>query len=265
MDLKLGLKEFAHDLSMSYISSFSEEGFKGELIFAKQIVTFFYKNRKFLAFLSKMHREDLVDCFRTHKPKYLRMFDVAGTEQDVIEVFKSNIDEIFLVLKNAKIDAESKYAEVDMIGERIYQIVHNAQLLFAEQSHNTQAKDTLQAQSIVLSFINLDIDDQQNLLKKMMLVKEVWCIENKKEAGLEAIKYQFHKDHQQRLLLQGETNIDVAFEQIIQLLTQKTSVLKYLTDEQLIHLYDRLKNYEWNYAPIVQLLHKLHEESQFIV
>lgn len=263
IDVKLKLKEWAHNLSMSHISSFLEEGPKGELLFAQQIVTFLCQNKKLLPFLSKMHREDLIDCLRTHKVKYLRMFDVDGAEHTIVEKFKSNIDEIFLVLKQTQLDVEFEFTELDTFGERIYQIVHNAQLLFAEQSHNQQAKDTLQAQAIVLSFINLDIDDQQNLIKKMLLVKEVWCIESKKEAGLETIKYQFHKDPQKHLQMQEEKNIDIAFEQIIQLLTKKTSVLESLTDEQLIHLYDRLKNYEWNCEFIVQLMHKVHAESQF--
>ncbi|MDP5082696.1 MAG: hypothetical protein NWP61_00455 [Rickettsiaceae bacterium] len=263
IDIKLELKELAHNLSMSHINSFLENGVKGELIFAQQIVTLLYQNKKFLAFLSKMHREDLIDCLRTHKVKYLRMFDADGTKQTIVEKFKANIDEIFLFLKQTKFDTGCEYKDLDMLGKHVYQIIHNVQLLFAEQSHNQQAKYILQAQSVILSFINLDIDDQQNLLKKMLLIKEVWCIENRKEAGIETIKHQFHKDPQKDLQLQEEKNIDVAFERIIELLTQKTSVLKHLTDEQLIHLYDRLKNYEWNCAFIVQLMHKMHEESQF--
>tara|TARA_B110000503_G_scaffold143697_1_gene247199 strand:- start:4269 stop:5999 length:1731 start_codon:yes stop_codon:yes gene_type:complete len=263
IDLNLRLREFAHDLNMSYIDSLSEDEFKGKIIFAQQIVAFLYKNRKYLTFLSKMHREDLADCLRTHDIKYLKMFDASGIKQDSIEIFKSNIKEIILVLKNIEIDTKLEYAELDVIGKKVYQIIYNTQLLFAEQSHNQQAKNALQAQSIILSFVNLDIDDQQSLLKKMLLVKEVWCIENKKEAGLETIKYQFHKNPQKYLQLQDEKNIDVVFEQIIELLTHKISVLKHLTDEQLIHLYDRLKNYEWNCSFIVQLLDRVHRESQF--
>lgn len=51
-----------------------------------------------------MHREDLIDCLRTHKVKYLRMFDVDGAEHTIVEKFKSNIDEIFLVLKQTQLD-----------------------------------------------------------------------------------------------------------------------------------------------------------------
>lgn len=259
----LELKEFAHMLNMGYIATFLQEDNRREVTFAKHIVSSLYHSSKLLAFLSKMHRKDLEDCLKTHKVKYLRLLDSQGETQDEVAIFKENLQKIFDTLKNSNIENELENSEIDLISERLYRIVRSAQLLFAEQSHNQQIKDSLQANALAFSLDSLDYDAQNNLLEKLLLVKEIWCIENAVEANLEGVKYQFQHNPQLKLKLKGDEDVDIIFNRIIENLTSDSPVLEQLSDGQLIHLYDRIKNYEWNCPSIPLLLSNIHDESQF--
>ena len=259
----LELKEFAHALNMGYITSFLQEKSLREVTFAKHIVASLYNSRKLLAFLSKMHSKDLEDCLKTHKIKYIRSLENQDNAQEEIATFEENLQKIFQALNALEVEEGIENSEIDLISERFYKIVKYAQLLFAEQSYNQQIKDNLQANALVLSLDKLDYDAQKKLLEKLLLVKEIWCIDNAIEANIEGIKYQFQYNPQQKLELKGGEDIDTIFNRAITLLTSDSLVLEQLSDEQLIHLYDRIKNYEWNCPTIPSLLLNLHDESQF--
>lgn len=257
------LKEFAYALDVSYVNSFAHSKDTREASFAFDIAISLQKHKELLNFVSKMHRKDLDDCLRTHGDKYLRIFDNTNRSKDDIAQFKSAITEIMDTLHSPKSSTDIDSSDLDLLGERIYNVVKNAQLLFAEQAHNQKAKDAVQANSIVLSIDHLNYEDQTSLMARIVLIKEIWDIENSEDANKDGVKYKFHKNPKLQLKLKGDETIDQVFASIIRLMVEKVSVLDKLTDEQLIHLYDRIKNAEWSDPSIPLLLLKIHDESQF--
>ena len=229
-DIILELKDFARSLNMSYINSFSIENKSGrEATFANNIVQTLHHKKHLLAHLSKMHRKDLEDCLRTHGNKYVRGFENAKKSQNEIKDFHDKIIDILDFVAKSKIDSSLTNQELNLIGERLYKILKNAQLLFAEQSHNTQAKDAMQALAIALDCYTLEYDEQNVLYEKLLQIKELWEINNAEAASAQSIKYKFHYDPMSRIKLQEIDDKDSAFEKIAVLLTGKLSTLETLS------------------------------------
>ncbi len=263
-DIILELKDFAHSLNMSYINSFAqEEENKRETQFANNIVQSLHHNKHLFSFLSKLYRKDVADCLRTHGDKYIRGFESVKKSESEIADFRSKIVDILDSLNEEPKEQDLENQELNLIGERLYKILKNAQLLFAEQSHNTQAKDSMQALSIAFDCHTLDFDEQNALSDKLLQIKELWEINSSEAADAQSIKYKFHYDPMSRIKLQEIDDKNSAFEKIVVLLTGKSSTLDAISDEQLIHLYDRLKNLEWTAPSIPLLLNRIHDEAQF--
>lgn len=263
-DIILELKDFARSFNMSYINSFAIDNQSGrEAAFASNIVGTLNHKKHLLIYLSKMHRKDLEDCLRTHGDKYVRGFESTKKSPDEIKDFHDKITDILDFVAKSEPDSSLTNQELDLIGERLYKILKNAQLLFAEQSHNTQAKDSMQALAIALDCYTLEYDEQNALYEKLLQVKELWEITNTEAASAQSVKYKFHYDPMSRIKLQEIDDKDGAFEKIVVLLTGKMSTLDTLSDEQIIHLYDRLKNLEWTSPSIPLLLNRIHDEAQF--
>ena len=260
----LELKDFAHSLNMSYIDSFAQEpGTVHKSLFAKNIVESLHKNKHLLSLLSKLHKQDLDDCLRTHGDKYIRSFTEAKKPESEVADFQEKIVGIIDSLKNEPQDNSLENQELNLIGERLYKILKNAQVLFAEQSHNTQAKDSLQAIAISYSCYTLNYDEQNILSDKLLQIKELWTIDAIESADVQGAQYKFHQDPLSRIKLQETDDNNSAFEKITILLTGTFSTLNTISDEQLIRLYDRNKNLEWSYPGIVLLLNRIHNEAQF--
>lgn len=257
------LKEFAYALDVSYVNSFAYSKETKNSSFAFDIALSLQKHKNLLNFVSKLHRKDLDDCLRTHTDKYLRAFENTNRSKDDITKFRAAITEIMDALHTPKSNIGIETSDLDLLGERVYTVVKNAQLLFAEQAHNQKAKDAIQANSIVLSIDHLNYEDQTALMERIVLIKEIWDIENAEDANKDGVKYKFHKNPKLQLKLKGNETIDQVFASIIHLMAERVSVLDKLTDEQLIHLYDRIKNAEWSDPSIPLLLLKIHDESQF--
>lgn len=263
-DIILELKNFARSLNMSYVNSFSQENKnEREADFANNIVQTLHQKKHLLVYLSKMHRKDLEDCLRTHGNKYIKEFEKAKKSQDEIKDFQDKITGILDYVVKSKTSSSLSNQEVDLVGERLYKIIKNAQLLFAEQAHNSQAKHSMQALAIALECYTLEYDEQNTLYEKLLQIRELWEIDTDNDASSENAKYKFHYDPISRIKLQEIDNKDSTFERIVVLLTGKLSTLEKLSDEQIIHLYDRLKNLEWTSPSIPLLLNRIHDESQF--
>ncbi len=263
-DIILELKAFSYDLNMSYIDSFAQEpGTAHKSLFAKNIVQSLYQNKHLFSLLSKLHRQDLDDCLRTHGDKYIRSFTEAKRPESEIAAFRKKIVSITDSLKEESQKTSFENQELNLISERLYKILKNAQVLFAEQSHNTQAKNSLQALAIAYSCYTLNYDEQNILSDKLLQIKELWTIDSIESADTQGIKYKFHQDPLSRIKLQEIDDNNSAFEKIIILLTRKLSTLGTLSDEQLTRLYDRNKNLEWSFSAIPLLLNRIHNEAQF--
>ncbi len=210
-----------------------------------------------------MHCKDLEDCLRTHGDKYVKDFENTERLQNDIKSFHSKIISIIDFLSNPKINLPLASQELDLVRERLYTILKNAQLLFAEQSYNAQAKDSMQALSIAFNFHALEYEEQNALYESLLQIKELWEIDNAEAADSESIKYKFQYDPTSLIRLNEMDDKESTFEKIVVILTGKFSTLPILSDEQIIHLYDRLKNLEWKYPSIPLLLNRIHDEAQF--
>ena len=262
-EIMLELSDYARELSLGYIDSWGYEEKTREAAFAKRIISTFYKYRSHLALMSKMHRRDLEDCIQTHKNKYLSLFEANNFSKSEIAQYLSEIKEIIFSIKTHAQGENLERKEVDIVSQLVYKITHNAQVLFAEQSHNQLAKDTILASAIVYQIKSLDSDSQNKLLDRLLLIKEIWNIENAEEGEREKIKYKFYQNLASFIDTNFIDNIESAFDQIISFFVIKSSVLEQLTDLQLIHLYDRLKNSEQINKLSPQLLDTIHTESQY--
>jgi len=262
-EIMLELSDYARELSLGYIDSWGHEEKTREAAFAKRIISTFYKYRSHLALMSKMHRRDLEDCIQTHKNKYLSLFEANNFSKSEIAQYLSEIKEIIFSIKTHAQGENLERKEVDIVSQLVYKITHNAQVLFAEQSHNQLAKDTILASAIVYQIKSLDSDNQNKLLDRLLLIKEIWNIENAEEGEKEKIKYKFYQNLASFIDTNFIDNIESAFNQIISFFVIKSSVLEQLTDLQLIHLYDRLKNSEQINKLSPQLLDTIHTESQY--
>ena len=262
-EIMLELSDYARELSLGYIDSWGHEEKTREAAFAKRIISTFYKYRSHLALMSKMHRRDLEDCIQTHKNKYLSLFEANNFSKSEIAQYLSEIKEIIFSIKTHAQGENLERKEVDIVSQLVYKITHNAQVLFAEQSHNQLAKDTILASAIVYQIKSLDSDNQNKLLDRLLLIKEIWNIENAEEGEKETIKYKFYQNLASFIDTNFIDNIESAFNQIISFFVIKSSVLEQLTDLQLIHLYDRLKNSEQINKLSPQLLDTIHTESQY--
>lgn len=263
-DIIFELKDFAHNLNIGYISSFSKENQTFcAATFANNIIKSLYEKKHLLAYLSKMHCKDLEDCLRTHVNKYTKDFENSKNRQKDIKSFHSKINEIIDFLSNPKINSPLANQELDLVRERLYKILKNAQLLFAEQLHNAQAKDSMQALSIAFNFHILEYEEQNALYESLLQIKELWEIDKVEVADSESVKYKFQDDPMSMLILHEMDDKESTFEKIVVLLTGKFSTLPILSDEQIIRLYDRLKNLEWKYPSIPLLLNRIHDEAQF--
>lgn len=263
-DIILELKDFAHSLNIGYINSFLEKNKKiSAATFANNIVQSLHKKKHLLAYLSKMHCKDLEDCLRTHGDKYVKDFENTEKSQNDIKNFRSEIISIIDFLSNSKTNLPLANQELDLVRERLYKILKNAQLLFAEQSYNAQAKDSMQALSIAFNFHTLEYEEQNALYESLLQIKELWEIDSVEVADSESIKYKFQYDPTSLIRLNEMDDKESTFEKIVVILTGKFSTLAILSDEQIIHLYDRLKNLEWKYQAIPLLLNRIHDEAQF--
>ena len=262
-EIMLELSDYAKELSLGYIDSWGHEEKTREAAFAKRIISTFYKYRSHLALMSKMHRRDLEDCIQTHKNKYLSLFEANNFSKSEIAQYLSEIKEIIFSIKTHAQGENLERKEVDIVSQLVYKITHNAQVLFAEQSHNQLAKDTILASAIVYQIKSLDSDNQNKLLDRLLLIKEIWNIENVEEGEKEKIKYKFYQNLASFIDTNFIDNIESAFDQIISFFVIKSNVLEQITDLQLIHLYDRLKNSEQINKLSPQLLDTIHTESQY--
>ncbi len=261
--IMLELSGYARELSLGYIDSWGHEEKIREAVFAKQIISTFYKYRSHLALMSKMHRRDLEDCLQTHKNKYLSLFEINNISKSEITEYLSEIKEVIYSIKTHAQEENLERTELDIVSQLVYKITRNAQVLFAEQSHNQLAKETILASAIVYQIKLLDSDGHNKLLDRLLLIKEIWNIENAEEGEKETVRYKFYHNLASFIDTNSVDNIEVAFDQITSFFIIKSSILEQLSDSQLIHLYDRLKNSEQVNKLSPQLLDMVHTESQY--
>jgi hypothetical protein len=253
-----------NDLCMGYIESLSTEPHAQESAFACRIVSILDRNKDLLHLISKMHRRDLVDSLVTHSDKYAKFMESHAIDPGEITAFKNSITSLTHIPDDADIaNSELQDTERDAISELAYKMVKKSQIIFAEQSHNKESLYSLLALAVASNLSNLSLKDQSSLFDQLLLIKEVWSLNPSVKLTPEHPKFKFFLNPYQALELEATDDLHQTFASIISYLAKKNDVLEDLTDENLIVLYDRLKNYDWNSDSLPILLSYVHTEAQF--
>ncbi|RTK92755.1 MAG: hypothetical protein EKK61_02795 [Rickettsiales bacterium] len=258
------LKDYARELNNGFIQAKQQDLKNYEAHFASNIILVLHKYKTILLLLNKIHKLDLLDSIESHKDKYLTAMFNSGFTQNQIDLYKTNILEISNFLKDSiksNDNNSSNEQESNPLRTRMYKITNNIRLLMAQKNHNILANDYVQAFAIAYNIDLLNYDDQEDLLERLLLFKEIWSIQSNKESEVESVKYKFQHEVFNLINTDFKNSIDVT-NQIIDLLLTKYITLPSLSDQQIINLYNHLRNYEFNCKNIVTLLDKVHEESR---
>ncbi|GAB4165309.1 MAG: hypothetical protein Tsb006_4810 [Rickettsiaceae bacterium] len=258
------LKAYAKELSSSYIKLKQRNEKNCESFFALNVVALWSKYKDYLAMMNKAYRLDLEDCIRTHGDRYLTFFVNNNVAKAEIDQYSSNVRDVLGLFKKTSTRSINglESDKLALISDRVYKITRNPQTLFAQQNFNKAVNDNMQAIAIAFSLDSLGVEEQNRLVDRLLLIKEIWSIEVPQEAQKETIKFKLHADVKGFVGNKDLQNSEAALAKIIDSLI-KDNILQSLSDNQLIHLYDRLKNYDLKEGAILSLLDKLHEEARF--
>lgn len=251
-------------LGMSYVESLTTEPSSQEIVLACKIVDILDRNKDLLNLISKMHRMDLSDSLITHRDKYIKLMESHNIDQDKITAFKNSINSLTSNFDNIDVtNLNLEDAERDALSELAYKMVKKSQIVFAEQSHNKESIHSFIALAAASNLSNLSLKDQSSLFDQLLLIKELWFPSKLTKLTSEHPKFKFFLNPYQALELEATDDLDQTFATIISYFTKKNNILEYLSDKNLITLYDRLKNYDWNSDSLPTLLREIHIEAQF--
>jgi hypothetical protein len=249
-------------LSVNYISILKLETREKEIDFAYKIINSLCDNKDLLLFLSHLHKIDLLDALLTHGDKYTKLMQESSFDLKK-EAFKESVDSLILLLKNhSNPDSELEDIQRDASSELIYKMTKNLQTIFSEQLHQRNSIESFLAFSITSNLLNLTLKDQSSLFEQILLIKELWSPDEYINSGSEQTIYSFFLNPFQSILLVADDDLPKTFTNIIIYFTETNNVLESLSDNSLIVLYDRLKNYQWNCDAIKLLLANVHKESR---
>lgn len=258
------LKDYARELNKGFIEAKQQNLKNYQAHFAFNVILVLHKYKTSLLLLSKIHKLDLLDSIESHKDKYLTAMFSSGFTQNQIDLYKTNILEISNFLKDSiksNDDNSTNEQESNPLRTRMYKITNNIRLLMAQKNHNILANDYVQAFAIAYNIDSLNYDQQEDLLERLLLFKEIWSIESGKEAEVESVKYKFQHEVFSLINNDLKNSVDVT-NQILDLLLTKYITLPSLSDQQIINLYNHLRNHELNCNHIITLLNTLHKEAK---
>ncbi len=258
------LKNYAFELAQDYIRAKQHEIENYDANFAFNIINTLNKYKQNLLLLNKIHRHDLLDSIEAHTDRYLASMINCEFAQKNINQYKLGIAEITNFLKEHNKSIEETNVdnhEPDPLRLKMNKITNNIRLLLAQKNHNIAAADRLQACNIVYAIDSIDYNNQEDLIEKLLLVKEIWSIENLNDAQNQSIKYKFQNNIAH--FINGDFNNSIGvFNYLINLLSNSYSTLPNLTDQQIINLYNRLRNHELSNEHIVTLIDRIQKEAR---
>jgi hypothetical protein len=257
--------DFVASLNSEYIDSHKQPSHLQNSYFAVGIIKTLLHKTNLLNYLTHNVKQDLIDTINVHHSKYIAQLAVDEANKNIAEEHQSNIQILVKTLESSQLASNNDLIpyQIDVIKDILKNIVQNCRTLFAEQTHNKEAIDRLQVSNIVFNLFNIQYKDQIQLFDKLLLVKELWAIGNSKFLDLDSNFQTFFHINITKILDEFHSlNKEEIFDKIVTIFVDQHSILDNLSNEQLIRLYDRLKNIESN-TIIDNLLHKLHQEAQF--
>lgn len=253
-----------------------ESTIEKELAHAKTIVTALNNiNQNTLSLLSLVHRQDLIDAIKIHGLRYNKEYKKHDLLKDDSLVFELCLNQLLEKLSSIadKNNLELDSTEIDFLSAIFYKILKKIQIFFANQHQNKETLDFIHALSVVHRIKNvnhINFEEQIILVDLLLIVKELWNVEYYKykiaKIEIPKILREFYSNPSNILQIDiDDFNTEKIFNLVIDVLSlPENSVLIYLQDEQILSLYDKLKDYQGSAAgTIFDLLQKIYTEAQF--
>lgn len=253
------------EINAEYIFAQTQNDNLKEAWFAYGIVKTLLKNVALLGFGSLRSMQDLVDSIEIHSKKYLDMFEAQEVARETSLIFQTNLTNLTSHCGHSKQPHNHTLTaqEFDIVRDLVTDLLQKSQSLFAEQAFNQETVDRLQASSIVFNNLELGVKQQFQLFDRLLLVKELWQIQSYAPENRSRANYNFNLDPRPTLAQILTSDADQSFEQLTNIFTDTHQALQNLSNERLIDLYDRLKNFEPQAVVLNNILQKLHREAQF--
>ena len=254
------LTGYISELKSCYIESQQHE--QKDIHFVLSIVKVLNKYQKLLTLISKLHKSDLVDCLATHHNNHLLLFTKNNISKELIEQYKTSVLSIKEAIKTVvNQEVVLNTLQLNIIKRKVYNINIIIQRLLSQPFDNLEDHNNMQATLIAYSFDQLVLRDQEELIEKLFLVKELWQLKHTNDFLVESNKFQFYQDPKKFIDNEVLSNDENIFPIIINAFIKQTYPYKNLRNHQLISLYERLKNYEEDENVFKKLLDKVYEES----
>lgn len=233
--------------------------------FAIAIVKVLLNHVGLLKLMNRLAKKDLVDSLTTHKSKYIEILSQENTDPEIILAFRANIKNLITHLGARTNNLNNKLTkeELEMVKNDVKNLAYICQALFAEQNHNQEIIDKLQASAIAYNINCLSVTQQAQLTDKLLLIKEIWQLNNTSHVDKDSLIVLFHLNPSQVLQEYQLLDNNSTFDHIIKLFIDNYQGVGNLTNGQLIALYDRLKNLELKSASVTNLLQNIHTESSY--
>ena len=252
-------------INSEYIFAREQNANLREAWFAYGIAKTLLQNAELLGFGSLRSKQDLIDTVEIHSEKYLEAFEIQEIARESTLIFQTNLTNLISYCAASKQPANNslKPQEFDVVRDLVTDYLQKCQSLFAEQAFNQKTIDKLQASSIVFNSQNLEVKQQFQLLDKLLLIKELWQIQDYSTQSAEDLLHQFKLNPSATLAKIDTEDVDELLSQLSEIFIDKYHSLQNLSNERLIDLYDRLKNFEPRSPVLNDILQKLHREAQF--
>lgn len=254
------------ELRIAYVDSRTTSKDVKEIIFATKILNALNNNHQIIAILSKILRKDLIGSIHTHHPKYVKKMQSHPELSKQLEEFNQCFKELKTNLgQEHKIEHNLDAKDFDKLCKLLADIIHKVQGIFAEQNHNEDEINYLIAASIVLQRPGLQFADIEAMISNLLAIKELWALDNSKENSNSDDKAIFLRNISSEIFLTDEvaTNKFDVILKVINYLTLEKEVLIQLSDQEILSLYNRVKNDEIFLDSAFEFISNIYKESKF--
>ncbi|WPY01382.1 hypothetical protein Trichorick_01293 [Candidatus Trichorickettsia mobilis] len=255
-------------LSVEYILSYKKSDQTRSAWFAFGVIKVLLQYAEIFDFLNQRYKKDFIDSLRTHSDKYIKLLKQEAADSatpEVHSIFQEEVNFLIGQLSNNKLERTGDLLEQELeaIQDVVSKLIKNCRTLFAEQSHIVDMMEQLQGMAIALGITNFTPEQQENLLAKLLLIKEIWHLEPLVAIKEDNFGLMFYSNPIQFLRNLATPNIDDTFHNIINFFVHDHQALLNISDIKLINLYDRLKDLDNQDEVFTNLLQKIHQEAPF--
>lgn len=257
--------------------------------FIGEVLTILNEHKYLLIYAHSRSKKELLhnleDSYdRFFKSKMTEKENINEQDIDPLETHFKEQYKNLLNLLNDKNDHKNNllaihdHEEREMLCELLNKILRKFNLLLSGKAAQENL-DKLQAMAIAFNS-SLPFDEQMKLVGELLLIKELWqpmlqinisnhvnpayYISSSSDHFIEILKFKIslNKEPKETLKYLHYQNAKELFHQLLELLINKYHILEFLTSNEIIAIYDRLKNKDFEQSWMVDFLLKLHEEAQ---